>query len=100
MKYLPEFCRAVLADPKPDWFDSGCGLCSNYGLFMVHVVKLGEYALYAELRKLYRHFAAEYGDSQYPFNKSGDEYDEESRLNTLYENPKRLEFLRKWSEPK
>lgn len=97
-KHLDEFCRAVLADPKPYWFIPETGLCCNYWLFLVSLRRYTEQEIATFENRLRDLLSSEYGHRYLPFNSSTDDYWKESDTLTVYNNPKRLAFLRKWSK--
>lgn len=95
MSDLQKFCREVLAAIKlpekdqPSWFYPDCGLCTNADSFDCHFVTT---KVYFELKEEFEFYYLENRD--FPFNIDCYQYYNESDRNEIYENEKRLAFLR------
>jgi hypothetical protein len=97
-KYITSFLDAIVdgleSGSWPKWFTPSIGLCNNLVRYAWHYEFTGEVSV--ELDKTLRHIL--FNGRAYPFDDiDGREYERDARAGTLYQNPKRLEFIYKHS---
>lgn len=94
-QFCTEISKHLTGDSNIEWFDVGCGLCTNLSCFADSL-----FIKYSELRVLREELRAEisampgtFSDMQYPFNAYSAQYHKECFNDTLYENKLRLSFI-------
>jgi hypothetical protein len=76
--------------PTPNWFNPNQGLCRNLIRYMaIHKPS----AIDSSQIKLKEEFEREGLDATYPFSNGSEQYEKESRHNTMYKNPERREWI-------
>jgi hypothetical protein len=108
-KHLKAFCADVLKQIKllnalkhAEWFEETVGLCDNYKNWLYHHGLVDDIykRCVIHLRDLFDGrtfpFNGEGNDAEYLI--AGDDYWREYDENLLYQNEKRLAFLKEWSE--
>lgn len=92
---LKAFCNVILDMTEPNswldersnsWFTPEFGLCTNSGRFDQRFGSL----LYTELENIFE-------GKTYPFNEDAQDYFLEKQQKRVYENPKRIAFLKKYA---
>lgn len=80
--------------PKSGIYSHGFGLCRNTFRFLP-----GDWESSEKLRiELEEALMADGLDPEYPFNSSGEDYDNECFLLSIWDNPKRLAWVKKHAE--
>lgn len=92
---LRQFCTDVeeALQNRPPWFNPGEAICDNVWAWCAYHHHDG-LAFISSLKRLFR---ADYADSLFPFNPVAGTFSDECEDGTLYLNPERLAFIRKWS---
>lgn len=101
MRNVQEFAREMLAVLKtgrnPVWFDRRTGLCHNYKSYLIAVHGYTPVTAHKRMARLQDIFQRDYGSRTSPFG-GYQKYHDEVGANTLYQNPERMNFLRRMSE--
>lgn len=96
---LKEYLRSVQAwvaqgCPESGIYSHGFGLCRNTFGFLP-----GDWEAIEKLRsELKEAFRADGLDPNYPFNSSGKDYDNDCFTHSVWDNPKRLAWMKKHAE--
>lgn len=98
--FYQDILKAVEEETKPDWFDPYCGLCTNLNCWYNAKSPYPHLNYLAVDREMVSSFTNAGLDKHTPFNDvlRGLSYTQEQNLGILWENERRLQWVREHAQ--